>query len=118
MTRPSAEASVAIRYTLQRGVVCIDVGDWECFSPEAQSVYNGDAQVLVGGAGVAAFVQRATAQYASTVHDLAGCHVELTGDGVEAGGTWLIVRRQHVALWQSDVTTIPPWLRITEPKGL
>lgn len=85
MPAPSPGIRLAILDTLERYMACIDVKDWDgvadCFAPGAESLYNGDPTVLVGGHEVAGFIRRATAAYASTVHDLASCHVELREDG-------------------------------------
>jgi len=112
-----------------------------CFTDDAESVYNDDPTVLRGGVEVAGFIQRALTAYEGTVHDLANCQVFVQGDSATAitralvgmvrpvatvtfraveytdelrrvSGTWLIVRRKHVPLWQSDIPAKAPKLTI------
>lgn len=138
------QARADIRDTLERYMACIDVKDWAgvaaCFAEDSESLYNGDPTALVGGEAVAGFIERATAAYSSTVHSLAGCHVDLDGSrahvrsraliGIHLPTTdsvsiraiayddelravddsWLITRRRHEALWQADMPAATPHL--------
>jgi hypothetical protein len=144
MTDTNLSARLAVRDTLDRYMACIDLTDWEgvaaCFAPDAQSLYNNDPTVLIGGREVARFIQRAIAAYASTVHDLGNCRIEVDGASAHAAsraligvylretqtasiraisyddelheidGSWLITRRRHEPLWQFDAPAVAPLL--------
>lgn len=79
-----ALAKLAVRETIEDYLNFLDAKDWDgiasCFSDDAKSWYNFEAQVLNGGSGVANWLRVRVGPYGATDHALSNLHIVIDGD--------------------------------------
>jgi ketosteroid isomerase-like protein len=82
-TTKSAIDKISIRETVENYLNFLDAKDWagiaSCFSEDAQSRYNFEPEVLIGGSSVADWIRLRVGNYGATDHALSNLHIVVSG---------------------------------------